>query len=242
MIATLTLAAALAVPSPVGPETRYDPRIPTLKQVTGHELGEEISTPEEIGAYLAGARGGGARPRARRRVRAERGGPAPARAGPGQPGAPRAARRRPEAAARARRPARAVARRGRPPRARAPGRRVAPPRRPRQRDLVLRRGARARPPPPRRGGRPRRRPRAARDDRAHRSAPEPGRPRALPGLERPGPRGPSRPRARLRRARRAVAGRPREPLPLRHEPRLVRADRSPRPAGASTSSSTGTRT
>jgi len=52
MIATLTLAAALAVPSPVGPETRYDPRIPTLKQVTGHELGEEISTPEEIGAYL----------------------------------------------------------------------------------------------------------------------------------------------------------------------------------------------
>ena len=52
MIATLTLAAALAVPSPVGPETRYDPRIPTLKQVTGHELGEEISTPDEIGAYL----------------------------------------------------------------------------------------------------------------------------------------------------------------------------------------------
>ncbi len=78
MIATLTLAAALAVPSPVGPETRYDPRIPTLKQVTGHELGEEITTPDEIGAYLAGARGGGARPRARRRVRAERGGPAAA--------------------------------------------------------------------------------------------------------------------------------------------------------------------
>ena len=53
MLATLTLATALAVPSPVGPETRYDPRIPTLKQVTGHELGEEISTPDEIGAYLA---------------------------------------------------------------------------------------------------------------------------------------------------------------------------------------------
>jgi len=52
MLATLTLAAALAVPSPVGAETRYDPRIPTLKQVTGHEVGEEISTPEEIGAYL----------------------------------------------------------------------------------------------------------------------------------------------------------------------------------------------
>ena len=52
MLATLTLATALAVPSPVGPETRYDPRIPTLKQVTGHELGEEISSPDQIGAYL----------------------------------------------------------------------------------------------------------------------------------------------------------------------------------------------
>jgi hypothetical protein len=52
MLATLTLATALAVPSPVGPETRYDPRIPTVKQVTGHELGEEISSPDQIGAYL----------------------------------------------------------------------------------------------------------------------------------------------------------------------------------------------
>ena len=52
MLATLTLATALAVPSPVGPQTRYDPRIPTLKQVTDHELGEEISSPDEIGAYL----------------------------------------------------------------------------------------------------------------------------------------------------------------------------------------------
>jgi hypothetical protein len=32
MLATLTLAAVLAVPSPVSPETRYDARIPTLKQ------------------------------------------------------------------------------------------------------------------------------------------------------------------------------------------------------------------
>jgi hypothetical protein len=52
MLATLTLAATLAVPSPVGPETRYDPGIPTLKQVVGHDLGEEISSPDEIGAYL----------------------------------------------------------------------------------------------------------------------------------------------------------------------------------------------
>ena len=48
MLATLTLAAALAVPSPVGPETRYDPRIPTLKQVVGHDLGEEITSPDQI--------------------------------------------------------------------------------------------------------------------------------------------------------------------------------------------------
>jgi hypothetical protein len=53
MLATLTLALALAVPSPVGPETRYDPRIPTLKQVVGHELGEEITSPDQIAAYLS---------------------------------------------------------------------------------------------------------------------------------------------------------------------------------------------
>jgi hypothetical protein len=53
MLAILTLAAALAVPSPVGPETRYDPRIPTLKQVVGHDLGEEITSPDQIGAYLS---------------------------------------------------------------------------------------------------------------------------------------------------------------------------------------------
>ena len=52
MLATLTLAAALAVPSPVPEGTRYDPRLPTLKAVTGHELGEEISSPDEIAAYL----------------------------------------------------------------------------------------------------------------------------------------------------------------------------------------------
>jgi hypothetical protein len=53
MLAILTLAAALAASSSAAPETRYDPGIPTLKQVTGHEVGEEISSPEEIGAYLA---------------------------------------------------------------------------------------------------------------------------------------------------------------------------------------------
>lgn len=52
MIATLTLVAALAVPSPVSPGTRYDPTIPTLKQVVGHEVGQEITSPEGIAAYL----------------------------------------------------------------------------------------------------------------------------------------------------------------------------------------------
>jgi hypothetical protein len=52
MLATLTLVAVLAVPSPVGPETRYDARIPTLKAVVGHDLGAEITSPDQIAAYL----------------------------------------------------------------------------------------------------------------------------------------------------------------------------------------------
>jgi len=52
MLASLILAATLAVPSPAGPETRYDPRIPTLKEVVGHDLGGEITSPDEIAAYL----------------------------------------------------------------------------------------------------------------------------------------------------------------------------------------------
>jgi hypothetical protein len=54
MITALALTLALAGAAPLaGGETRYDPRIPTLKQVVGHEIGEEISTPEQITAYLA---------------------------------------------------------------------------------------------------------------------------------------------------------------------------------------------
>jgi hypothetical protein len=36
----------------LAPGTRYDPRIPTLKAVTGHDFGEEITPPPEIVAYL----------------------------------------------------------------------------------------------------------------------------------------------------------------------------------------------
>lgn len=58
MLIPLLLAALglQAAPPPVqlelSPGTRYDSRIPTLKQVTGHDVGEEISSPEQIAAYL----------------------------------------------------------------------------------------------------------------------------------------------------------------------------------------------
>jgi hypothetical protein len=54
MFLALTLAAALAAaPTPeLAPGTKYDPKIPTLKQVLGHEPGEVITPPEEIAIYL----------------------------------------------------------------------------------------------------------------------------------------------------------------------------------------------
>lgn len=36
----------------LAPETTYDPAIPTLKTVVGHDPGEAITTPDEIGRYL----------------------------------------------------------------------------------------------------------------------------------------------------------------------------------------------
>ena len=58
MIVPLVLAlvvsqgAAAAQKPELSPGTRYDPKIPTLQQVVGHDVGEEISTPDEITAYL----------------------------------------------------------------------------------------------------------------------------------------------------------------------------------------------
>ncbi len=53
MLASLLL---LLLPTPAVPEfvpgARYDSRIPTLKQVAGHDPGEAISSHEQIGAYL----------------------------------------------------------------------------------------------------------------------------------------------------------------------------------------------
>ena len=53
----LLLAAAMACApaaraQELWPGAEYDPKIPTLKAVLGHDVGEEISTPEEIAIYL----------------------------------------------------------------------------------------------------------------------------------------------------------------------------------------------
>ena len=53
----LLLAAAMACApaaraQELWPGAKYDPKIPTLKAVLGHDVGEEISTPEEIVIYL----------------------------------------------------------------------------------------------------------------------------------------------------------------------------------------------
>ena len=53
----LLLMAALSWGSAAGaqelwPGATYDPGIPTVKSVLGHDVGEEISTPEEIAIYL----------------------------------------------------------------------------------------------------------------------------------------------------------------------------------------------
>jgi len=50
---TLALLLAAASAPPIGPGTRFDPRIPTLEQVVGHATGEAITSPEGVHAYLA---------------------------------------------------------------------------------------------------------------------------------------------------------------------------------------------
>jgi hypothetical protein len=51
--ATLALLLTAAPAAPIGPGTRFDPRIPTLEQVTGHATGQAITSPDGIAAYLA---------------------------------------------------------------------------------------------------------------------------------------------------------------------------------------------
>ena len=53
MLSAIMLASAvLAAPLDLSPGTRYDPRIPTLESVAGHAMGAEISSPDQIAAYL----------------------------------------------------------------------------------------------------------------------------------------------------------------------------------------------
>ncbi len=51
LMPALALATALALPEP-SPGVTYDPAIPTVAQVLGHEPGEALSTPDQIAAYL----------------------------------------------------------------------------------------------------------------------------------------------------------------------------------------------
>jgi hypothetical protein len=52
MMAMVLAAVVAAAPLELAPGTRYDPRIPTLRSAIGHDVGEEISTPDQIVAYL----------------------------------------------------------------------------------------------------------------------------------------------------------------------------------------------
>ncbi|HSM59807.1 MAG TPA: M14 family zinc carboxypeptidase, partial [Longimicrobiales bacterium] len=55
MLATLALAALVQVPPPtleLAPGTRYDPAIPTVEQVLGHDVREEITPAEDVLRYM----------------------------------------------------------------------------------------------------------------------------------------------------------------------------------------------
>jgi hypothetical protein len=55
LLAVSTPASPQSVVQPVpelAPGTRYDPKIPTIRQVLGYDHGERITTPEDVGRYL----------------------------------------------------------------------------------------------------------------------------------------------------------------------------------------------
>lgn len=55
MFGTLLLAALIQVPAPtqeLAPGTRYDPSIPTLEQVVGHDVRDEVTHPDAIVRYF----------------------------------------------------------------------------------------------------------------------------------------------------------------------------------------------
>ncbi len=53
-VVAVLMAPALAAqsPEPFWPGATYDPAIPTLRQVVGHDPGTEITTPDQVGTYL----------------------------------------------------------------------------------------------------------------------------------------------------------------------------------------------
>jgi hypothetical protein len=51
-LALLAPALAAQAPEPFWPGATYDPAIPTLRQVVGHDPGEEITAPDQVGEYL----------------------------------------------------------------------------------------------------------------------------------------------------------------------------------------------
>ncbi len=55
MLGTLVLAAIMQVPAPtqeLAPGTRYDPAIPTLTEVVGHDFRDEVTHPDDIVRYF----------------------------------------------------------------------------------------------------------------------------------------------------------------------------------------------
>ena len=52
VVVAFALATGAARGQELWPATTYDPAIPTIKSVLGHDFGEEISAPEEIAIYL----------------------------------------------------------------------------------------------------------------------------------------------------------------------------------------------
>ena len=215
-----SIARGAAAP-PLAPGTRYDPAIPTLKQVVGHEAGEAITSPEEIVRYLQAL----AKAAPDRTLLFEY-----ARSWEGRPlvmlaiGAPGRMSRLDDVKTglrRTRGSTRPLPGGDRSSRRRAAGRRRADARRARQRDLVGRR--RAREAYHLLGGarRRRRRRHPRRGHRAHRSRAEPRRSRALRVPECACAAAAPGRRAARGRARRALARRPRQPLPVRPQSRLV---------------------
>ena len=55
MSTAILIAALLQVPAPtqeLAPGTRYDPAIPTLEEVVGHDFRGEVTPPDQIVRYL----------------------------------------------------------------------------------------------------------------------------------------------------------------------------------------------